>query len=396
MVGDVVDASKSRGAVGRRCWSDEIKGRIVAESFAPGAVVSDVARRHGLSPQHLSAWRCATRAGLLKLPADVEMPAGSGMSTMRRARASSSGQVCGALGSPGPRHELVETRSRPEIDQPGENIGQISLRVDATEFAGLDERGDAGPILRALIMPGEERILAIENNRADASFDDVGVELDAAVVEEPREAVPMVQGVADVLGDGGLGRDASELLLEPGLECRHERLAALLAHRAALIGTAAPERLLDGIQGGNARERLAGDRRGTALRDVVEAAPQMGPAKSQGDCLLAFGVGNGLVGRVPVALHDAAIAIEQLERMHCAATGSVGVGDRRRIGPAPGPIVARDRPEEALLGAAASGIEYWRRGLVDRDLARGENDLAQPQPERLELRGRIAHPERQN
>src|SRR5215472_18956172 len=203
----------------------------------------------GAPPWALAAasvgWRCATRAGLLKLPADVEMPAGCGMSTMRRARSSSSGHVCGALGGPGPRHELVETRSRPEIDQPGENIGQISLRVDATEFAGLDERGDAGPILRTLIMPGEERILAIENNRADASFDDVGVELDAAVVEEPREAVPMVQGVADVLGDGGLGRDASELLLEPGLECRHERLAALLAHRAALIGTAAPDRLLD-------------------------------------------------------------------------------------------------------------------------------------------------------
>jgi hypothetical protein len=39
-----------------------------------------------LSPQHLSAWRRATRAGLLKLPADVEMPAGSGMNSMRRAR----------------------------------------------------------------------------------------------------------------------------------------------------------------------------------------------------------------------------------------------------------------------------------------------------------------------
>ena len=86
MIRDVVDASEPHGAVRRQRWSEEIKGRIVAESFAPGSVVSDVARRHGLSPQHLSAWRCATRAGLLKLPADVEMPAGSGMSTRRRAR----------------------------------------------------------------------------------------------------------------------------------------------------------------------------------------------------------------------------------------------------------------------------------------------------------------------
>jgi transposase len=46
------------------------KGRIVAESFAAGAVVSEVARRHDISPQHLFAWRKAARAGLLSLPAD--------------------------------------------------------------------------------------------------------------------------------------------------------------------------------------------------------------------------------------------------------------------------------------------------------------------------------------
>ncbi|WP_456708622.1 IS66-like element accessory protein TnpA [Bradyrhizobium sp. USDA 4452] len=54
----------------RRRWSDEVKGRIVAESYAPGAVASEVARRHGISPQHLFAWRKAARGGVLSLPAD--------------------------------------------------------------------------------------------------------------------------------------------------------------------------------------------------------------------------------------------------------------------------------------------------------------------------------------
>ena len=57
----------------RRRWSVEAKGRIVAESYTPGAVVSEVARRHDMSPQHLFGWRKAARAGLLTLPAD-EVP----------------------------------------------------------------------------------------------------------------------------------------------------------------------------------------------------------------------------------------------------------------------------------------------------------------------------------
>ena len=122
----------------------------------------------------------------------------------------------------------------------------------------------------------------------------------------------------------------------------------------------------------------------------------MRPAERQRDRLVRDTVGNGLVGDIAVALHDAAIAIEQLERVDGAATERVGVGHRRRVGPASWPIVARDRPEEALLGAATAGIQHRCRGLVDRDLARGQNDLAQPKPERMKLRTRLAHPERKH
>jgi transposase len=81
MVDHIVDASELRGRVDirvgvgrRRRWSDEAKGRIVAESYAPGAVVSEVARRHDISPQHLFLWRKAARAGQLSLPMD-DVPA---------------------------------------------------------------------------------------------------------------------------------------------------------------------------------------------------------------------------------------------------------------------------------------------------------------------------------
>ena len=49
------------GFGGRRRWSVDDKARIVEETLVPGAVVSEIARRHGLTPQQLFGWRRAAR-----------------------------------------------------------------------------------------------------------------------------------------------------------------------------------------------------------------------------------------------------------------------------------------------------------------------------------------------
>ena len=60
------------GPTGRRSWPDEEKIRIVRESLEPGARVCDVARRNGMTPQHLSTWRGLVKKGKLNVPIPEE------------------------------------------------------------------------------------------------------------------------------------------------------------------------------------------------------------------------------------------------------------------------------------------------------------------------------------
>ena len=62
------------GAGRRRAWTQEEKAEIVAESFSGFETVCGVARRHGLTPQQLFAWRRRLRGAVAARP-EAAVPA---------------------------------------------------------------------------------------------------------------------------------------------------------------------------------------------------------------------------------------------------------------------------------------------------------------------------------
>ncbi len=59
------------GAIGRRRWSADDRAHVLEETLVPGPVVSEVARRHGLTPQQLFTWRREARRAAEAVPAVI-------------------------------------------------------------------------------------------------------------------------------------------------------------------------------------------------------------------------------------------------------------------------------------------------------------------------------------
>ena len=99
------------GTGGRRRFSDDYKAGIVEETLAPGAVVSEVARRHGLTPQQLFGWRRQARQPASG--ADTETPQ----------------FVPAVVGAPLPEH-AARGRRRKRTRQLDRTSGSIEVEIE--------------------------------------------------------------------------------------------------------------------------------------------------------------------------------------------------------------------------------------------------------------------------
>src|SRR5580692_9550173 len=270
------------------------------------------------------------------------------------------------------------------VGDPAEDVGQVGERIDVVQLAGLDRGRDDGPMLGAAIGACEQSIFAGKLDRTDRTFDGVVVEFYTAIVDEPRQAFPSRQSITDGVGEFTLLADLSQLCAQPLLKCIGKWPTFLLPDETALLGAATADVLLDGVELADALERRAGDRRRARDRQFIEVTPHMRPAECELDIASR---GELWITGITVDLQNALEPCEMCNRSIGFAVGSIDIGDARRIGSAPWPIVGGIGPQLSGLGAATAGIEHRHRGLVGEQFLPLPELDEQPLVQRTEVPG---------
>jgi len=142
----------------RRRWSREDKARIVVESLASGVSVSEVARRHGLSPQQLFAWRRQARAllheGGSAAPADGSAANMAPRLNRRKGRPKPKPAICDDALAFAPVVISASARSSPSRSSqlPPISSGTIEIAIDdaVVRIIGQAETEAIFAVLRAL------------------------------------------------------------------------------------------------------------------------------------------------------------------------------------------------------------------------------------------------------
>src|SRR5258708_17971522 len=87
------------------------------------------------------------------------------------------------------------------IDHALEHIAQVGVGFDVIHFGGFNQRTQRRPARSTTIRSGEQMIFTTQCNGPDRALNRIGVELDATIVQESREAVPARQRIADRIGE---------------------------------------------------------------------------------------------------------------------------------------------------------------------------------------------------
>lgn len=185
--------------------------------------------------------------------------------------------------APAPWHELIPARRRPVSSDPSDDVGDVSLRLDAVKLADLDNGVDRSSAFAADLRPGEQPVLAADGDAAHRTLGDIIVDLETAIVEDPRERGPALATIGDRLGHLRLGREAPQGIVEHGTQVLDQRRGTLVPDASSDMGRLPADFLLDLVEAGDPAEQIGGERRRSGGVAIEYLAPEVRPAGDLGD-----------------------------------------------------------------------------------------------------------------
>lgn len=273
-----------------------------------------------------------------------------------------------------------------ECGQAGEQIVQVSVRIDASSSAAFNHGVDNGTALACSSFAHEKPVLLADRRGPDGVLDQVIVDLHLPFPEEDFQPGPLAKGVIDGLAQEALGQmlPAGFELKERFLDAIEDRTALLGAHGGTQFGAGLrfaqgafdPVKVLD----------LAQDPAGAPRRlfqGLVELPAGVRPASGQLDFVASFFKGG--VGAVAIALQHA-----------FKVTGNESLKTLRRPAGFPAiehvPARTAGRPEIALFGLPMTRGQVSHGRFVDLRIATGQHAGADLFVDRLKPIGAPFHP----
>lgn len=228
-----------------------------------------------------------------------------------------------------------------------EQIAQKRIGFDTVHFAGANQAGEASPVTTTFVMASEERIAAVHGRAADGVFDEVGVDVDATILEEQPEAVLTFQHVGHGLTEVRFARHTRGLGRQPGEERIDQRARQLLPDSPATIRVRATDGVLDLVERRDAQQRRVDDGRSLLGRGLDQLPAAMGPAegKPQRIATRAFRRRQMGVAAIGIDLDRALEAGKDFSGIFALSPGPVvehHAGWRRTV---PAAIIAQHCPE---------------------------------------------------
>jgi hypothetical protein len=203
---------------------------------------------------------------------------------------------------PGPGQQFVDATDGVAIHHPREHVAQVSVRFDTVQLAGLDQRADDCPSIAATIAAGKEMILAPERHGTDSTLNWIGVELDAAIVEEAGQALPARERVTDCLGQRAAAGYARKLGFQPGVERLHDGPREGAPFSKTMSGRLSTHAGFDDVESADTAQCFGRHRRAGGLGHLVELPPRMRPTGREYDVAFA---GQPLKAGIAIDMQDA-------------------------------------------------------------------------------------------